>query len=302
MSNSLKAWITAARLRTLPLAAASICMGGFLASASGDFHWNIFVLTLLTTLLLQILSNLANDYGDFHHGADHQERVGPSRMVQSGEITPEKMKSALVILGIVTFATGIWLLVKSLGFQSTSFYIFLCLGLLSIAAAIYYTAGDKPYGYRGWGDLAVLIFFGLVAVFGTFFLQTTSFRWLNLLPALSCGLFATAVLNVNNIRDLESDKQAGKLSIPVRIGRKAAITYHWGLLFTGLVCSVLFVIIDFNSPWQWLFLLVIPLLYINARAVQKHSGSALDPYLKQMALTTLCYVLLFGLGLIIAGS
>ena len=302
MSKALRSWIVAARPRTLPLAAASICMGGFLAFAYGKFSWTVFLLTLLTTLLLQILSNLANDYGDYQHGADHQDRIGPPRMVQSGLIAPHQMKNGLIITCMVTFGCGIWLLIRSFGFNTTWFYVFLCLGLLCIAAAIYYTAGHKPYGYEGWGDLSVIIFFGFVAVFGTYFLQTSRFQWINFLPALSCGLFATAVLNINNIRDLDSDKKAGKLSIPVRIGPTAAIKYHWALLFIGLLSSVLFVAINFVSPWQWLFLAVVPLLIINGKAVQNLSGKELDPYLRQMALTTLLYVLTFGLGLILAAG
>lgn len=298
MTSAIKAWITAARPRTLPLAAASICMGGFLASFHGTFDWTVFLLTLSTTFLLQILSNLANDYGDHHHGADHQERIGPARMVQTGAISPESMKTAIIMLGVVTLMAGIWLLVRSLGFNSFEFYVFLFLGLLSLAAAVNYTAGKKPYGYRGWGDLAVLLFFGFIAVLGTYFLQTSGFRWDNVLPALSCGLFATAVLNVNNIRDIESDSKAGKLSIPVRIGRKMAIRYHWCLLTAGILCSTVYVILNYVSSWQWMFLVVLPLLYLNGRAVHSKKGKELDPYLKQMALTTLLYVISFGLGLV----
>lgn len=297
-----KAWISATRPRTLPLAAASICMGGFLASFRGTFDWVIFFLTLLTTVMLQILSNLANDYGDFRHGADHQGRIGPARMVQTGAISPGKMKKVIIILALITLLTGASLLIKSLGLERRSFYVLLVLGVLSIAAAVNYTAGKNPYGYKGWGDLAVLLFFGLVAVVGTYFLQTATVDWEVLLPALSCGLFATAVLNVNNIRDIESDAQAGKLSIPVRIGRDMAVRYHWLLLIGGAACSMIYVFLHYSSPWQWLFLAVLPLLYRNGRAVSIKSGKALDPYLKQMAITTLVYVFAFGLGLMFAAS
>lgn len=300
MTGSVKAWITASRPRTLPLAAASICMGGFLAYFHGLFDWTVFILTLSTTLLLQVLSNLANDYGDHQHGADHQGRIGPTRMVQSGIISPEKMKMAIIGLAGVTLLIGVWLLIRSVGFNSLAFYVFLVIGILSIAAAVNYTSGKKPYGYKGWGDLSVLIFFGLVAVFGSYFLQTFNFRWNNFLPAMSCGLFATAVLNINNIRDIESDKKAGKLSIPVRIGSVNAIKYHWMLLILAMGCSVLFVLLNYSTLWQWLFLLVSPLLFLNAKAVQSKVGSELDPYLKQMVLTTLAYVITFGIGLIIA--
>ena len=301
MTPSVKAWISAVRPRTLPLAAASISMGGFLAAFDGLFNWTVFILTLLTTFLLQILSNLANDYGDHQHGADHVGRVGPVRMVQSGSISSQSMKTAMILVGLITLFSGSCLLVNSVGVNSIPFYILLGLGLVSIGAAINYTAGKRPYGYRGWGDLAVLVFFGLVAVAGTYYLLTSQFRWDILLPAFSCGLFATAVLNVNNIRDIDSDTKAGKLSIPVRIGREMAIKYHWALLTGGLSCSIIFVWLRFTSVWQWMFLLVLPLLYRNARAVRDISGQELDPYLKQMAITTLLFVLTFGIGLL-AGS
>ncbi len=300
MPSSINAWIIAARPRTLPLAAASICMGGFLAHFHGQFDWTVFVLTLTTTILLQILSNLANDYGDNKHGADHYGRVGPARMVQSGIIPAIIMKRVMVGIGVITLLVGILLLIQSIGFNSTPFYLFLFLGISCIAAAINYTSGKNPYGYKGLGDLAVVLFFGLVAVIGTYFLQTYSFQWNNLLPALSCGLFATAVLNINNIRDIESDRKAGKLSIPVRIGRTAATWYHWALLTTGVCCSIIFILLNYSSSWQWIFLLSLPLMIINANAVQSKSGADLDPYLKQMSLTSLFYVFSFGVGLVLS--
>jgi len=300
MTENLKAWISASRPRTLPLAAASVCMGGFLAAFNGLFNWLVFVLTLLTTVLLQILSNLANDYGDSQNGADHQDRIGPSRMVQAGMITPDQMKLGVWVMGLLSFIAGLALLFTSLGLNSPYFYLFLILGVLCIYAAIGYTSGSKPYGYQGLGDLAVVVFFGLVAVFGTYFLQTLSFRWVNFLPAVSCGLFATAVLNVNNIRDIDSDRQAGKYSIPVRLGKRCAVIYHWILLGFGLICSVVFTLLNFNSWWQWLFLVIVPLLILNGKAVQTKQGASLDPYLKQMAISTLLYVLSFGSGLILS--
>ena len=300
MSNAFKSWVVAARPRTLPLAASSICMGSFLAYFHGRFDWMIFFLTLITTFLLQILSNLANDYGDHKHGADHHGRVGPARMVQSGTISPNAMKNAVVGLGVITLIIGVWLIIRSVGFNSMPFYIFLVLGVLSIGAAINYTSGKRPYGYQGFGDLSVLLFFGLIAVFGSYFLQTTSLKWANLLPALSCGLFATAVLNINNIRDIESDRKAGKLSIPVRLGKTLAVRYHWALLIAGVSCSIIFVLLYYFSPWQWLFLITIPMLFANGKAVQSRTGANLDPYLKQMAITTLFFVIAFGLGLLLS--
>ncbi len=295
--NLFSAWVEAARPRTLPLAVASIAMGGFLAAFNGSFNWIIFLLTVATTVSLQILSNLANDYGDSLHGADHHQRVGPQRMVQSGIISPHSMQRGITIMIFLSLLFGVGLLIFSMGFNTLAFYLFLALGIMAIFAAINYTSGKKPYGYRGWGDLSVILFFGLLAVLGSYYLQTLQFKWTNILPAVSCGMFATAVLNINNIRDIASDRQAGKLSIPVRIGRKQAIYYHWILLLTGLVSSIIFTLVDYRNPWQWLFLFTIPLLLINARVIATKEGIQLDPYLKQMALTTLMYVLTFGVGL-----
>jgi 1,4-dihydroxy-2-naphthoate octaprenyltransferase len=172
--------------------------------------------------------------------------------------------------------------------------------LLSIAAAIAYTIGKKPYGYIGLGDLSVLIFFGLVGVMGSLYLFTKEFDWSFALPALSCGLFSIAVLNINNIRDIESDRVAGKFSIPVRIGRERATVYHWMLLVGGLLCALVFVSMNFRSPLQFLFLLSTPLLFINGRKVSNLPSEKLDPMLKQMALSTLLFVLLFGIGNLLA--
>lgn len=292
----LKNWITAFRLRTLPLALASIGMGSFLAASHQLFQWEIFILASLTTIFLQILSNLANDYGDSIHGADSIDRKGPSRAVQSGKITKIQMWTAILIFAILSFASGLTLLLLAIDSWQT-FFVFLSLGVLSIIAAITYTAGKKPYGYAGLGDISVLIFFGWVAVMGTFYLHTYLIVWEVLLPATSCGLFAAAVLNVNNIRDIESDKKAGKKSIPVRLGRSKAIYYHFFLLSSGFIFALTYVIIFYNGIFQLLFLSIIPFLWINARGVAIHEeAQKIDPYLKQMALTTLLFVITFGLG------
>ncbi len=298
---SAKAWISAARPRTLPLALSSIGMGSFLAASVASFSLRIFLLCAFTTIFLQVLSNLANDYGDSVHGADSQERQGPQRAVQSGAISSRQMRAAMILFALLSLFTGIWLLYEALKDASLrTVGLFFGLGLCAIAAAVTYTAGKRPYGYAGLGDISVLLFFGLLGVLGTFYLHTQSFNSILVLPALSCGFFATAVLNVNNIRDIESDRKAGKKSIPVRLGREAAVRYHWLLLGTGLLCAVAYVGLTYRSPWQLIFLVTVPLLLRNALAVKKNrTASQLDPYLKQMALTTLLFVLTFGLGQLI---
>jgi 1,4-dihydroxy-2-naphthoate polyprenyltransferase len=274
-------------------------MGGFLAWDANAFRWDIFLLCVLTTVFLQILSNLANDYGDSVHGADNSNREGPSRAVQSGVITSAQMRRAIIAFTLLSLLSGIVLLIVSFGFQWRAILFFFGLGLLSIGAAIAYTVGRKPYGYMGLGDLAVLLFFGLVGVMGSFYLFTGTLSWLELLPALSLGLFSVAVLNVNNIRDIESDKIAGKQSIPVRLGRRRAIVYHWIVLSLAMLFATGYTVLRYESPWQFLFLLATPLVFANALAVTRKPSALLDPYLRQMAISTLLFVLLFGTGLIL---
>jgi 1,4-dihydroxy-2-naphthoate octaprenyltransferase len=294
-------WISAFRPRTLPLALASILTGGFLAKATGHFDGPVVALAALTTILLQILSNLANDYGDSQNGADSVHREGPQRAVQSGAITPAKMKRAMWGFGAAALVSGIALLLVALGFAGVWVLLtFFVLGLSAIWAAVNYTAGSNPYGYAGLGDVSVFLFFGIVGVCGTYFLQAHTLPLAVLLPAAALGCFATAVLNVNNIRDIRSDKLAGKITVPVRLGPQHARRYHWLLLVLGVGAAVVYVALNYHSPWQWLFVLSLPLFIFNGRQVWARQDSLLiDPLLKQMALSTLVFTLLFGLGQVI---
>ncbi len=294
--SSVKSWIIAARLRTLPLAFSGILVGTSLAANEVQLDYAIAGLTLLTAIFLQVLSNFANDYGDAVSGVDSPDRKGPDRMVHSGSISKRSMKNALVITSILTLASGLLLLTIAFPSRWAELIIFLFLGMLAIAAAIKYTVGKNPYGYVGFGDLFVFLFFGWVSVVGTYYLQTKSLDWLILLPASTIGLFAVAVLNVNNIRDIESDKKSGKNSIPVRIGKQKAVVYHGVLLFFGLALSVVFVLQNLNSWLSLLFVLVGGLLILNFRAVNSKPSSELDPFLKQMALSTLLFSVLFAIG------
>lgn len=273
-------------------------MGGFLAFDAGAFSLSIFLLSVATTIFLQILSNLANDYGDSVHGADSSSRKGPLRAVQSGVISANKMRGAISLFVILSLVTGLLLLYTAFGFDWKALLFFFGLGILSIAAAITYTVGKKPYGYAGLGDLSVLIFFGLVGVMGSYYLFTKTISRLELLPALSMGLLSVAVLNINNIRDIESDRLAGKYSIPVRLGRRKAVIYHIALLSLAVSFALAYTVINFQSPLQLLFLLAVPLFIENAMAVKQKPPELLDPYLKRMALSSLLFVLLFGTGLI----
>ncbi|MCP4520797.1 MAG: 1,4-dihydroxy-2-naphthoate polyprenyltransferase [Cytophagales bacterium] len=297
----MKNWIEAFRLRTLPLALASIGLGSFLAVKNGGYRWEVFTLCALTTIFLQILSNLANDYGDTQNGADNVEREGPSRAVQTGAITKEAMFRAMIIFVILSLVSGLSLLFITFGLvQLLKISLFFGLGIVSIIAAIKYTAGKNPYGYAGLGDISVLAFFGLVGVLGTYYLHTQSFEWNLLLPALSCGLFSVGVLNVNNIRDIDSDEIAGKRSIPVRLGKKKARLYHWTILIFGMLTTLIYIILYYESIYDLLVISSFPLIVYNGVSVyQKQTAQELDPYLKQMALSTLAFVLTFGIGIIL---
>ncbi len=293
----MKHWIQAARLRTLPLAFACLGMGAILAAMEQAWDPVIFILSLATACLLQILSNLANDYGDAASGVDGEHREGPLRQVQSGRIGRDSMKKAIIMVGLLALAVGSSLLIYVFHADWLPMSLFMCVGLLSIWAAIGYTVGDNPYGYIGLGDLFVLLFFGWVSVMGSYVLYTGRWEWQLLLPATSVGLLAVAVLNVNNIRDMDSDKKAGKISIPVRLGRARAIDYHWSLLFLSMISLLAFGWLSGLMGWDWLFLLAFPFLLRHGYLVQLRSASGhLDPLLKQIALLTLLTVGLFGIG------
>ncbi|WP_113925563.1 1,4-dihydroxy-2-naphthoate polyprenyltransferase [Cognataquiflexum aquatile] len=297
LSNKRQAWMHAIRLRTLPLALSSILMGSFLAAYQGEFRFWVFLMAAMTTVFLQILSNLANDYGDSIHGADSADREGPIRAVQSGIISLGEMKKAMFLLGSLSLISGLVLLYISLQ-DWKMFLLFLGLGIAAIVAAVTYTSGSKPYGYAGLGDISVFLFFGLLGVLGTYFLHSLSFDWSIVLPAVSLGFFSTAVLNINNIRDIKADTFAGKKSIPVRIGRKKAVIYNWGLIFGGNLSLVLFAILN-QSYGCLIALAVLPIMAKVGKSVaSKTEARDLDPNLKKMAISTLLWVLVFGIGIL----
>ncbi len=289
-------WISAARPRTLPLALSSIFMGSFLAAYIGKFNWAIFAQACMTTIALQVLSNFANDYGDTQNGADSADRVGPARAVQSGEISQQSMWKAIWLAGFLSLILGVALLYVS--FKNEPFstvFSFFALGVLCILAAYFYTAGKKPYGYAGLGDLSVFLFFGLVGVLGSAFLYTKVFMPSFIWPAITCGALAVGVLNLNNIRDIDTDARAGKNTIPVRIGRKNAILYQWVLLFLAIISMLIFALS--NHGISWWFLGAFPLILRVGILLNKMPNP--DPLLKQLALTSLITVLLSGVSMLV---
>ncbi len=293
-------WIKASRLRTLPLALSSVLMGSFLALHSGVYSWPVIILATVTTLLLQVLSNLSNDYGDAVKGTDNEHRLGPRRTVQSGEISPKQMKTAMFLFVVLTLVSGIWLIIESFGNDWLKALLFLVLGLAAIAASIKYTVGHKAYGYAGLGDLFVFLFFGLLAVLGTYYLNTKSLSWLIVLPAVTIGFFSTAVLNLNNMRDMENDLNSGKRTVAARLGYKAAFYYHAFLILGGFLASFIYVVLTFHSYLEFLFLITLPLSLANLAGIHKVADHRqLDPYLKKTALGTLLFVVVFGVGLLL---
>lgn len=245
-------WFTTARPKTLPLALASIIVGSALAHWAGKFDVVTTLLAFITTILLQILSNFANDYGDHVKGSDTKERIGPLRAIQHGVIGGEQLKKAVIILSLLSFVSGVAL--SAYAFETVQdLFFFIGLGIVSIIAAITYTVGKKAYGYLGLGDLFVLIFFGFVAVIGVFYLQAHSLPIMILLPAFGCGLLSVAVLNINNLRDINQDRQAGKNTLIVRIGSQNGRKYHVALLVLAVISYLIFAISEFEHWYSFIF-------------------------------------------------
>ena len=294
----IKNWLGAARLRTLPLSLSGIILASFLAVAEDKFNLWIFIFAILTTVGFQVISNFANDYGDGVKGTDNEDRVGPERAVQSGDITPRQMKKAIVITSILTLIAALVLIYISFGKENFGYsLLFFVLGIASIAAAIKYTVGENAYGYYGMGDIFVFLFFGLLSVCGTYFLYTKNLDLLIFLPAFSVGFLSAGVLNLNNMRDAASDIKAGKNTLVVKIGNSAARRYHYFLLTGAFLSALIYVGLDYHSVYQFLFVLTFIPVFLHFKRVSKNTlPEALDPELKKLALSTFLFALLFGLG------
>ncbi len=294
-------WIEAARPRTLPLAISSILLGNFLAYAAGKFSFLTASLAILTTLLLQILSNFANDLGDSKNGVDNKNRKVALRAVQTGKISASEMKSAVILAASLSFISGISLLYFALQYAKPQTIItFVGLGLLAIIAAIAYTVGKRPYGYMGLGDISVFLFFGWVGTFGTYYLQTEDLNYYILIPASGCGFLSVAVLNLNNLRDIENDRKTGKLSIPVRIGKLYGFYYQKTIMLLG-ICTFIIYLMYQGRPIQLSQNIIImagwyPLVQIIKQLNSKMTPAQIDPYLKKTALSTLFMIVIFGVS------
>jgi len=298
----IKHYIDAARLRTLPLSVSGIIIGSFIAASQNYFNWLICVLALFTTVGFQIISNFANDYGDGVKGTDNNERIGPKRAIQSGVITPKQMLNAIKISIAITLVIAMLLIYISFGKDDfINLSIFFILGILSIGAAIKYTVGNKAYGYSGFGDLFVFLFFGLLSVCGSYFLYTKQLDFTIFLPAFSVGFLSIGVLNLNNMRDINSDIKSSKRTLVVKIGSEFAKYYHYYLLISSLLFALIYNVIHFKSPLQFLFIIAYIPIFKHFIVVYKNKiPKLLDPELKKLALSTFLFSILFGIGLLLA--
>lgn len=298
LKDDLNAWVSAMRLRTLPLSVSGIIIGGCLAHYNGFFQLNIFALALCTTISLQILSNLANDYGDGIKGTDNDDRIGPERAIQSGKISPAQMYHAIKVNIVLVIFFAFTLIFNAFGLNNFLYsMVYFVLGGLSIAAAIRYTIGDSAYGYRALGDLFVFIFFGLVSVIGSYFLFAKQFNHVLFLPAISVGLLSVAVLNLNNMRDIESDKKSNKITLALKFGKRKSKIYHTFLIVAAIVVSLLFGLFYYTSPYNFIFILAfIPLISHIIKVLKNKEPRLLDSELKVLALATFAFSVLLGIG------
>ncbi len=291
-------WVAAMRLRTLPLSVSGIILASSFAHYNGFFEWTTFGLAILTTLSLQILSNLANDYGDGVKGTDNESRIGPERAIQSGQISPERMFEAIKINILITIILAFLLIFSAFGAQHFLLtLLFFGLGVLSIIAAMRYTIGGNAYGYRGLGDVFVFMFFGLVSIMGCYVLFAKKLDHVVVLPALTIGLLSVAVLNLNNMRDIESDRGANKITIALRLGTERAKRYHFFLIISAIVLSAVFGILYYTSPFNLIYFVVyVPLIAHLIKVWQNEDPKALDPELKKVALSTFFLSVLMAVG------
>jgi 1,4-dihydroxy-2-naphthoate octaprenyltransferase len=289
----IKHWIDAMRLRTLPLAVSGIICGSAVAKWEGTFNGHILVWALITAILLQILSNFANDYGDFLKGTDNAKRLGDARALQKGAITPSQMKIALYITSLLCLLSG-WNLLHIAFEPGLYFWLFFTVGILAIAAAIKYTVGKSAYGYKALGDVFVFIFFGLVAVCGTSWLHAQNFQKLSVYPAITIGLYSVAVLHINNTRDMHNDQESGKKTIAILMGLTGSRIFLATILFLGFVSTLIYTLMIFNKWYQpiWVFSIT-PILYVCIAVLKLKPSEQYNQLLKIMSLSTLFHSLLF---------
>jgi len=296
MNSKLKVWLQATRLRTLPLSLSGIIVGNGLAFSNVNFSWMIFILSLLTTISFQVLSNFANDYGDGVKGTDNDSRIGPPRILQLGLLSRKELKQGIQVCVFISLILAASLIFLAFGISNQLYsLIFIGLALGAVIAAIKYTVGSNAYGYRALGDLFVLTFFGGVSVLGSLFLQTKLFTVELILPAISIGLLSVGVLNLNNMRDIKTDKESNKITMAVLLGARFAKAYHLFLLLGAVLTAVLYV--KTNLQPSYLFMIaVLPMMIHLRRVLGYDNPKEFDPELKRLALYTFLFSILFSIG------
>jgi len=299
--KKIKPWLSAMRLRTLPLSVSGIILGTCFAYYNGHFSPWVLVLAILTTISLQVLSNLANDYGDGVKGTDNDERVGPQRAIQSGEITPDEMLDAIKFNIIVVIILTLSLIWAAFGSTNILFLLlFVFLGGMSVYAALNYTMGDSPYGYRALGDVFVFVFFGIISTVGSYLLYMHIIDHVVVLPAIALGMLSVGVLNLNNMRDIESDANAGKITLAVKLGLQRAKKYHFILIIGAMVITLVFSILYYVEPYNFMYLIAfIPFILHIKRIKAAKQPDDFDSQLKVLALSTFLFSLLLGIGYIL---
>ncbi len=291
--------IISMRLRTLPLSLAGVCLGLLLAVADFQVKWTVILFVLLTTFWIQVLANVCNELGDFLSGTDSAERKGPAYTLTMGLLNKRDFHVMAVVFTVLTIICGVLAIWFSYGtLLQLEPIMLMLLGAAAIMAAVRYTLGRNPYGYRGLGDLYVFLFFGIVSVGGAFFLAAHTMTWLMMLPCVAIGFFSVAVLNVNNIRDIETDGRT-RVTIPVKIGERAAKWYQTGLVVGGWICMFAYAAMRIFDPWHYLFVLTLPLYVIHLVMVWKNSGKALDPSLPLLVMSTFALSILGGCGFLV---
>ena len=303
MRGKIKTWLSAARPRTVLLSLSGVMLGGFLAASEPLYDPVPIFLAALTAILLQILSNFANDYGDFKKGLDDAERTGPQRVMQSGELTEKQMRRGITLTAVLALVSGAFLVFVAAHLTWHELAVFAVMGLGAVAAALLYTLGKRPYGYRGLGDLFCFLFFGWVAVVGTYYLASKTFDLTILLPATAVGFLSNAVLNINNMRDYENDKAKGKNSLVVKLGLKRAFIYHVILIVGAFLCLSIYIWLK-QAPWYtYAFWLLFPLFLMDLITIKKTFESGCpDRLLPKQVIQTFLLTMVFGLLYLLANQ
>ena len=302
-----KTWIKAARPRTVLLSFSGVLLGASLSVAAsrsdifataGRSGRQVVLFAALTAILLQVLSNLANDYGDFKRGTDGAKRVGPQREMQSGSITEREMKRGMAFVTTLCLIAGALLIFVFARLSWQELAVFAALGIAAVLAALFYTLGKRPYGYRGLGDLYCFLFFGWAAVAGTFYLATKSLDFSVLLPASAMGFLSNAVLNINNMRDYENDRASGKNSLVVKLGLKKAFIYHCLLIVGAFVCLTVYLVLKHAPVYSYMFVWLFLLFFKDLKAIKKTRPENLDPFLGRQVRNMFLLVVVYGVLLV----